>query len=81
MGLYHYYLFVIINLSDPLDSASALQKKNPILEKNHYVVCERKHCSQNTEREINWIFDQPEPVFLDDELRGHFEAAHRVNIT
>ena len=79
MRSHHYFqLSVIILLSDPL--VGSISKKKEKIRSNNFFVCERKNCSRKTDREINWIFDQPEPVFLDDELRGHFEASHRVNI-
>ena len=30
--------------------------------------------------QVEWAFDQPEPVFLGPELRQELEAVHRVNI-
>ncbi len=74
----YFQLSIIILLSDPLVSSSP--KQNDKIRNNNFFVCERKNCSRKTDREINWIFDQPEPVFLDDVLRGHFEASHRVHI-
>ena len=74
----YFRLSVIIILSDPL--VSFIPKQNEKIRNNKFFVCERKNCSRKTDREINWIFDQPEPVFLDDELRGHFEASHRLHI-
>ena len=45
-----------------------------------YLECEKSFCQNKTEREIDFIFDQPEIFYLDSEISSEFEEAHRLDI-
>ena len=57
-----------------------LAQHKPSFKKMFYLECEKSFCQNKTEREIDFIFDQPEIFYLDSEISSEFEEAHRLDI-
>ena len=57
-----------------------LAQNKPTFQKIFYLECEKSFCQNKTEREIDFIFDQPEIFHLDSEISSEFEEAHRLDI-
>ena len=47
--------------------------------KTTFLQCELGKCRPKTDREIGWIFDQPEDIYLDSMIQFEFEEGHRVH--
>ena len=50
--------------------------------RNGYIECQRANCTTLTDRDINWAFDQPEPFYLNSDIKSQqLEYPERLNIT
>ena len=67
-----WYLIGLFYLSEANSVKSINGKK--------YLECVKGICEDKTEREIQFIFDQPEIMFLNEKISSELEEAHRVNI-
>ena len=47
--------------------------------KQTFLECELGKCRPKKDREIGWIFDQPEDIYLDSMIQFEFEEGHRVH--
>ena len=48
--------------------------------RNNYTECEKGACQPRTDRDINFIFDQPQPFYYTDHIRAQLDTADRLNI-
>ena len=76
MNISFLYIFVSLILCDSY-GAQTNKKLNKI---KTYVECFKGKCLPKTDREIHWIFDQPDPLYLNQEIESELAEGHRVNI-
>ena len=48
--------------------------------RSNYTECEKGACQPRTDRDINFIFDQPQPFYYTDHIRTQLDTADRLNI-